>query len=112
MKEEEEKGIVELEQVVSYLEYHLQQYCDYEQKFKYDRIKKDRDRALDNMVTHADYIKNVLLREDVYPIIKNGSPLYIQFEDFWRYVKSDTPGYIETLKKYIENKKRTERDAI
>ncbi|MCS2655245.1 hypothetical protein NXV26_04350 [Bacteroides fragilis] len=40
MNEEEEKGIVELEQVVSYLEYHLQQYCDYEQKFKYDRIKK------------------------------------------------------------------------
>ncbi|MCS2655246.1 hypothetical protein NXV26_04355 [Bacteroides fragilis] len=61
---------------------------------------------MDNMVTHADYIKNVLLREDVYPIIKNGSPLYIQFEDFWRYVKSDTPGYIETLKKYIENKKK------
>ena len=36
--------------------------------------------ALDDMFTHAKYMKAEL--EQVYPIISDGSPSYFQFEDF------------------------------
>ena len=102
--DEKQRNISQLERVVSSLEYHLEKYKESKCKSKNGRLQKDRKQALDDMFTHAKYMKAEL--EQVYPIISDGSPSYFQFEDFGKYAESDVPDYIETLKNYIEKLKQ------
>ena len=90
-----EKEIQEVERIKSSLEYHFQKYQDYKYDSKNASRKKDRDHAHDNMVTHAEYIKNELQKPLVFSEINDGNPF--QFEYFWRYINSDMPDYLRKI---------------
>lgn len=108
--DEKQRNISQLERVVSSFEYHLEKYKESKCKSKNGRLQKDRKHALDDMFTHAKYMKAEL--EQVYPIISDGSPSYIQFEDFGKYAESDVPDYIKTLKNYIEKLKQDTSESV
>nr|DAH02474.1 MAG TPA: hypothetical protein [Caudoviricetes sp.]DAV03537.1 MAG TPA: hypothetical protein [Caudoviricetes sp.] len=103
--DEQQKNINVLERIVYSLEYHLREYSKFKSESKHNTRQKERTRALDNMFTHAMAIKNELTNSLIYPIIQDGSPYYIQFEDFTRFVESDVPEYIEKIKSYLEDLK-------
>ena len=92
--DEKQRNISQLERVVSSLEYHLEKYKESKCKSKNGRLQKDRKHALDDMFTHAKYMKAEL--EQVYPIISDGSPSY----------------YIKTLKNYIEKLKQDTSESV
>ncbi len=98
-----EQEIHEIEKIISSLEYHFQKYIDYKYDSKSAKRKKDRDRAFDNMITHVEYIKNELSNPLVFNIINNGSQF--QFEDFWKYVQSDMPDYLNKITSSLEKLK-------
>lgn len=103
--DEHQRIINELERIVYSLEYHLREYSKFKSESKHNPRQKERTRAFDNMFTHAKAIENELTSSLVYPIIQDGSPYYIQFEDLKKYVESDVPGYIEKIKSYLEDLK-------
>lgn len=101
--DEQQRIINVLERIIYSLEYHLREYSKLKLESKHNPRQKERTRALDNMYTHAMAIENCLTDSLVYPIIQDGSPSYIQFEDFKKYVESDVPEYIEKIKSYLED---------
>lgn len=60
------------------------------------------------MHTHVGYIQQELTSHYAYPIISDGSPSYIQFEDFFKYADGDTPAYITKIKEHLEKLKNEE----
>ena len=98
-----EKEIQEIERIKSSLEYHSQKYNDYKYESKNASRQKDRSRASDNMFTHAEYIKSELLNPLVFSEIHDGNQF--QFEDFWKYVNSDLPGYLSKIVSLLEKLK-------
>lgn len=103
--DEHQRIINELERIVYSLEYHLREYSKFKSESKHNPRQKERTRAFDNMYTHAMAMKNELTSYLVYPIIQDGSPFSIQFEDFKKYAESDVPGYIAKIKSYLEDLK-------
>jgi len=104
-----EKEIHEIERIKFSLEYHFQQYKDYKYESQHASRKNDRNRAFDNMVTHARYIECELNNPLVYSEICDGGQF--QFEGFWKYVNSDLPGYlskIESLLVKLKSEKQEE----
>jgi hypothetical protein len=85
------------------LEHHLQKYNDYKYDSRKASRKKDRSRASDNMITYANFIERELSNPLISSIIYDGSQF--QFEDFWRYVDSDLPGYLEKIESLLEKLK-------
>ena len=106
--DEKQKMIKELERIVVSLQHHLEKYNEYRDKSVNGRLKKDRLRASDDMHTHAGYIQQELTSHYAYPIISDGSPSYIQFEDFFKYADGDTPAYITKIKEHLEKLKNEE----
>lgn len=64
-------------------------------------VQRVRSRGLTDMGIYGSAIESILKSSDIYPIIRNGSPEYIQFEDFWKFAASDTPDYIRKIKEHI-----------
>lgn len=102
-----EKEIQEIEKIKSKLEYHLKKYIEYKYDSKNASRQKDRKRASNNMFNHAEYIERELFNPLVASEISNGSQF--QFEDFWKYVESDLPDYIEKIDFLLERLK-TEKE--
>lgn len=98
-----EKEIHEIERIMSSLEYHFQKYKDYKYDSEYAPRKNDRSRASDNMIAHSDYIERLLHNPLVFDAIIDGGPF--QFEDFWKYVKSDLPDYLKKIASLLEKLK-------
>lgn len=105
-----EKEIQEVERIKSSLEYHFQKYQDYKYDSKNASRKKDRDHAHDNMVTHAEYIKNELQKPLVFSEINDGNPF--QFEYFWRYINSDMPDYLRKIETFLEKLKSEKNEEL
>lgn len=74
-------------------------YDEHKYNSKHARRKKDRDRATDSMFTYADMIQRTLITPPIAEIILDGGQY--QFEDFWKYVDSDMPEYIEKIENRI-----------
>lgn len=98
-----EKEIQEIQRIKSSLEYHYQKYKDYKYNSKTLSRKKDRDRALDNMITHSNYIERELQNSLVFNAISDGNQF--QFEDFWRYVESDMSDYLTKIDSLLDKLK-------
>ena len=105
-----EKEIQEVERIKLSLEYHFQKYQDYKYDSKNASRKKDRDHAHDNMVTHAEYIKNELQKPLVFSEINDGNPF--QFEYFWRYINSDMPDYLRKIETFLEKLKSEKNEEL
>ncbi|RZK38024.1 MAG: hypothetical protein EOO90_23640 [Pedobacter sp.] len=103
-----EKEINEIERIKSVLEYHFQKYKDYKYDSKVSSRKKDRDRATDKMITHANYLQQQLYNPLILSAILSGNQF--QFEHFWKYVESDMPGYLMKIDSLLESLKSTEND--
>lgn len=98
-----EKEIQEIERIKSSLEYHFQKYNEYKYSSTNASKKNDRKKASENMSTHAEYIEMELHNPLIISIITDGNQF--QFEDFWRYVNSDLPGYLREIEFYLEKMK-------
>ena len=92
------------------MEYHFQKYQDYKYDSKNASRKKDGDHAHDNMVTHAEYIKNELQKPLVFSEINDGNPF--QFEYFWRYINSDMPDYLRKIETFLEKLKSEKNEEL
>jgi hypothetical protein len=103
-----EKEIYEIERIKSVLEYHFQKYKDCKYDSKNASKKKDRDRATDNMITHANYLEQQLYNPLILSAIIDGNQF--QFEDFWKYVESDMPDYLMKIDSLVEKLKSTKND--
>ncbi|MCZ4696438.1 hypothetical protein DWB61_17395 [Ancylomarina euxinus] len=103
-----EKEILEIERIKESLEYHFDKYKEYKSDAKNASRKKDRDRASDNMVTHAKFIENELYNPLVNSTISNGGQF--QFESFWRYVESDLPDYLSKIEALLDQQKSEEEE--
>ena len=103
-----EREIHEIERIKSSLEYHFQKYRDYKYDSQYASRKSDRSRASNDMFTHAQYIERELGNPLVFSEIQNGNPF--QFEDFWKYVNSDLPGYLKKIESLLERLKSEKKE--
>ncbi len=81
------------------LESLYESYREYKYKSKNDRLKKDRERATNSMSNYADMIERTLVNPPIAEIIIDGGQY--QFEDFWKYVDSDMPDYLEKIRQRI-----------
>jgi hypothetical protein len=102
-----EKEIQEIERIKTSLEFHLQKYSEYKYQSNNASRKKDRGKALDNMITHSKFIENELLSPLVFNAISDGNQF--QFEDFWRYVESDLPEYLIKIESLL-NKLKSDKE--
>lgn len=93
---EQSEELKNLKYALKILEYHYSAYKDY----KSEQSRKNKKRAFSEMMIHAKFLQNQLSTPTVFPIISDGNPF--QFEDFWKYVNSDMPGYLEKINKRIE----------
>lgn len=100
MVDKKEKEIKEIERIKASLEYHFQEYNDYKLRSTNASKKIDRNKASDDMFTHAKYIEMELLNPLIFSIISDGNPF--QFEDFWKYVNSDLPKYLIKIESFLE----------
>lgn len=98
-----EKEIQQIERIKTSLEYHLKRYSEYKYQSKNASRKKDREKAMDNMITHTKYIELELQNSLVFETISDGNQF--QFEDFWRYVESDLPEYLVKITALLEKLK-------
>ncbi len=103
-----DKEIREIERIKSSLEYHFERYRNYKYDAKNSSKKDDRNRASENMCIEAKLIEKELLNPLVLREIYNGNPY--QFEDFWKYVDSDLPGYLSKIDSLLE-KLKSEKEA-
>lgn len=60
------------------------------------------------MISTAQYVEKLLLNPVTFDIIADGNPF--QFEDFWKYVESDLPDYLQTLKAHLETLELKEKE--
>lgn len=90
-----------IEGALSNLKYHFDQYKENKYNSKAFSRKPDRERAHKNMITSSTYLENLLTRQPLVSIIRDGNQF--QFEDFWRYVESDVPDYILKIEDHIKN---------
>lgn len=95
-----------IEDALYRIEYHFEQFLDYQYESKTASLKKNRARASKNMSTSAGFLKQELRAPIISGIIASGS-IY-QFEDFYTHVDSDLPGYIELIKKALNELKSSE----
>lgn len=100
------KLIEELKYQLCRLESLYQSYLEYKYNSKHARLKKDRQRATDNMFTYADMIEKILVNSPIAEIVVDGGQY--QFEDFYKFVESDMPDYLEKIKKHIKSLETSE----
>lgn len=103
-----EKEILEIEKIKSKLEHHFERYKEYKYEFKFASRKKDRDRASDSMITHANYLQETLYNPLISSAIIDENPY--QFEDFWNHVESDMPGYLTKINSFLESLRSNKND--
>ena len=102
-----EEKIREIERIKSLLENYFQKYRDSKYDSEHASRKKDRDKASNSMMLHANYIKRELSNPLVFNIISDGGQF--QFESFWQHVESDFPDYLRKIESYLE-KLKSEKD--
>ena len=103
-----EKEILEIEKIKSKLEYHFEKYKDYKYDSKTASRKKDREKASDNMITHASYLEEILCDPLISSAIIDENQF--QFEDFWKYVESDMPDYLTKIDSLLGSLKSNKND--
>lgn len=84
---------------IDIIEYHLAKYTEYKYISQYGKKASERKRAVDNMIISANYIESELCKSHIYPILNNQNPY--AFENFWKYVESDVPGYLKKIRESI-----------
>lgn len=97
---EQSEELQELKNALEILEYHYSEYKDYKYKSQFGKPKRNKEKALSEMATHAKFLQNCLSTPAILPLIANGSPF--QFESFWKFADSDMPEYLEIIKRRIE----------
>lgn len=68
-------------------------------EYRNGRTKKVREHGLDNMFSYSKMIQDTLCNPPISEIVLDGNPY--QFEDFWKYVESDMPGYLRKIDEVI-----------
>lgn len=90
-----------LERALPILEGQYRLYQEAKDKSHYARLKRDREHASSDMMIHADFLEKELTNNRyVLATIYDGNQF--QFEDFYRYVDSDMPEFLQKIKDRIE----------
>jgi hypothetical protein len=95
--------IQEIERIKISLDHHFQKYIDCKYDSNNASRKNIRDKASKDMITYASFIQTQLCHPLIFHIISSGNSF--QFEDFWRYVQSDMPDYLDKINTEIEKLK-------
>ena len=98
-----EEKIREIERIKLSLEHHFQKYRDDKHDSEHKSRKKDRDKASNSMMLHANNIKRELNKPLVVNIISDGGQF--QFESFWQWVESDLPDFLRKIESFLEKLK-------
>lgn len=95
--------IQEIIRIKALLEDYFKQYRDCKYRSEHMPKKRDRSLATDEMLTYASKIEKELRNPLIFSEISDGNSF--QFENFWRYVNSDLPIYLEKIERLLERLK-------
>lgn len=89
-----------LDRALHELENYYNCYQTEKTKSKLSHLKKDREKACNNMYGYAKFIKRELTENPyILSVIQDGSSF--QFEDFVTHVDSDMPDYLKKIRSRI-----------